>query len=237
MYFSALNSYQGNMNSSYYPNSYSDYHGNSSSEKTITVEGNGIVKLEPDIVVINLGVETMGNEVSAAQAENARLSTAVVQAIKQMGVDEKDIKTSNYSIAPEYDYVEGNRVFRGYRVTHIYSITVRNIASVGQIIDIAVRNGANRVDSINFTVANPSPYINKALSLAVKDAFEKAQTISKTLGVEVNRIPNSIVEEYTSRPEKSTPGAMYLAAPTTPIESGQLEINSRIKAVFSLITR
>jgi uncharacterized protein YggE len=235
MYYVPFNSYQGNINT--YPSQYDQKSNerNNSSEKTLTVDGTGVVKLEPDIAVVNLGVETIGKEVSTSQAENSRLSTAMVQAINQMGVDKKDIGTANYLISPEYDFIEGKQVFRGYRVINTYNITIRNLKEVGQIIDVAIKNGANKINNIDFTISNPSPYINRALSLAVKDAFEKAQTIANTLGVELNAIPNSVTEEHVSSAERSSTVTAYLAAPKALIEGGQLEISAGIKSVYNYI--
>lgn len=235
MYYAPFNSYQGNINT--YPSQYDQKSNerNNSSEKTLTVDGTGIVKLEPDIAVVNLGVETIGKEVWSAQEENSRLSTAMVQAINRMGIDKKDIGTANYSISPEYDFIEGKQVFRGYRVINTYNITIRDLKEVGQIIDVAVKNGANKINDINFTISNPSPFINRALSLAVKDAFEKAQTIADTLGVELNAIPNSVTEEHVSSAERSSTVTAYLAAPKAQIEGGQLEISARIKAIYTYI--
>jgi Uncharacterized conserved protein len=198
----------------------------------MNINGKGSVMTEPDIAIVSLGVITENKELKAAQEENAAKSTEVINSLINSGIEEKDIKTEAYTINPEYDYVEGKQIFRGYKVTHTFKVTIKDIKKVGEIIDAAVSSGANVVNNITFTISNPSIYYKKALNLAIDDAIKKAKSIESNLEITVNRIPISITEEgqsYTPMAEK----ALY-SAPTsaTPIKEGQIEIIANIKAVF-----
>lgn len=215
---------------SQYPYSYG-FRSNTSNYQ-MSINGKGSVMVEPDIATVSLGVITENKELKAAQEENAVKSTQVLNSLINSGVEEKDIKTETYTINPEYDYIEGKQVFRGYRVTHTFKVTIKNLKNIGEIIDSAVASGANTVSNINFTISNPSIYYRKALNLAIEGAVRKAESMESSLEITINRIPISIIEEgqgYTPIAEK----AVYSApAAVTPIKEGQIEIIANIKAVF-----
>lgn len=203
----------------------------------MNINGKGSVMAEPDIAIVSLGVITENKELKVAQEENAIKSTQVFNSLINNGIEEKDVKTEAYTINPEYDYVEGKQIFRGYKATHTFKVTIKDIKKVGEIIDAAVSSGANMVNNITFTISNPSIYYKKALNLAIDDATRKAKSIESNLEITINRIPISIIEEgqsYTPMAEK----ALY-SAPTvaTPIKEGQIEIIANIKAVFTYWTK
>ncbi|HCQ89947.1 MULTISPECIES: SIMPL domain-containing protein [unclassified Clostridium] len=201
------------------------------SQGNIRVIGIGSIQAEPDIAIVNLGVMTEDKNLETAQRENIMISNRVINQLEEMGILRRDIKTSIYNIEPQYDYIEGKQVFRNYKVTNIFTVTIRDIRRVGEIIDASVSIGANNVGNISFTISNPRYYYNKALQLAVIDAVEKAITIGNTLKVSVNTIPNSIkeqapIQEFESRAMMKT----YTAS--TPVMPGEIEITARVEGSF-----
>ena len=204
-------------------------------EYKMNLNGKASVMIEPDIATAILGVETQNKELKVAQEENAMKSTQVINALMKMGIADKDIKTESYTINPEYDYVEGKQIFRDYKVTHTFRVTIKDLQKFGEIIDAAVASGANMVTNINFTVSNPSVYYRQALNLAIEDAIKKAKGIEEKLEIVLNKVPISITEEsqrYT--PVDGKYFAAFSAAPAyhTPIKEGQIEINASVRAVF-----
>ncbi|GIM27603.1 SIMPL domain-containing protein [Clostridium polyendosporum] len=196
------------------------------------INGVGTVKVEPNVAVVNLSVITENINLKVAQEENAIKSTAVINELHQMGIPNKQIRTASYNIEPQYDYVDGKQIFRGYKVTNTLSVTIKNITKVGEVIDRATSSGVNRVDNIIFTVEDTSIYYNQALNLAIKNAVQKAVEIGNSLGVDVDKTPSKITEEsYSSAFEEVS--MMKLAAPTTPILPGQINITARIEAIFN----
>ena len=198
----------------------------------LKVEGSGRIKVRPDIAVASLGVVTENMQLSAAQQENASRMAAVIRTLNGMGIPAADIQTASYSITPQYDFVEGRQVFRGYRVEHMLRVTIRGMARIGAIIDAAVRSGANQIGSISFAVEDPSPYYRQALDAAVDDALAKAGTIAAKLNIRVIRIPVSIIELGFEQ-GIPVPLMFQAAAQTTPIQPGQIEITARIEAAFA----
>lgn len=200
----------------------------------LKVEGKGSVKISPDIATISIGVSTQDMSLETAQRENARITQQVINSIKQLGIPARDIQTQAYTITPEYDYVDGKQVFRGYRVLNSLKVIVREVQRVGLVIDTAVRNGANVVDNISFSSSDTARLYEQALKLAIEDAQGKARAITEKLNVRLNTIPIEIVEQITpeSRPFFGV-AAMKAAEASTPIEAGEIEIIARIEATFN----
>lgn len=208
----------------------------SENQRKITVNGEGTIKASPDLATATLGVRTENLNLQEAQAENAKKANDLVNALVELGIAKEDIRTADYRIDPIYSYEEGKQLFQGYRVTHLYTITIRAVNQVGQVIDTAVANGANEVMNIQFTVAQPQAYYNKALSLAVIDSFRKAETIARTFGITTQPQLLTIREES----QKAVPGPYMVASfektasSGTPIEPGKLEIKAALTATYSI---
>ncbi|KAJ51968.1 hypothetical protein BD780_004250 [Clostridium tetanomorphum] len=196
------------------------------------VKGIGTIKLQPNIASVSLGVITEDRSLEIAQKENAQISTQVLSGLMHMGIPEKDIMTGSYTIDSQYDYIEGKQIFRGYKVTNTFIVTIRDIDKVGAIIDESVKNGVNSVNNIKFTVDDISIYYNRALQLAIKDTIVKSRQIAETLRIKVNRTPSNIVEEgYDQMAPEPTTLKMY--ASVTPIMPGEIQIIARIESVFN----
>ncbi len=200
--------------------------------ENLVLDGKGSVKVKPDVAVISVGVITENEKLETAQRENAIRTSKVIESIEDMGVQEKDIETQNYNITQEYDYIDKEKVFRGYRVTHNLKITIRDIGKTGEIIDKAVENGANIVNYVDFTISDPSPFYKHALMLAIQDAVAKASVVERSLNIAINKTPIKIVEEtYGYCPNGQRPLLRY-PSEATPIQTGEIEITACIKASF-----
>ena len=201
-------------------------------DKKFKVFGKGIVSVKPDAAEVVIGVITENVQLEVAQEENANITAQVINSIKSMGVLPEYIQTQNYNIRPNYDYIDGKQVFRGYEVSNNLKVIITNINSAGEIIDTAVKNGANNVSGINFIVSDQTKYYYEALRLATTDAQNKASVIANKLSVRLNIIPIQIneIDKGTITPL----GVMTLkqASGATPIEAGENAITADIEAVF-----
>jgi uncharacterized protein len=196
------------------------------------LNGKGIVKIRPDIVNVTLGVVTEDKQLQTAQTLNAEKMNQVISTIKSFGIEDNQIQTVTYSINPVYDYVEGKEIFRGYRVTNIVKINVKEVERVGEIIDSAVTAGANQIGDIEFTTSDPGRYYKRALMIAIKDAVEKAVVIGETLGVTVYKTPVNIKEETEGYSHVIQRTQLKAMEASTSIEAGQIEISASIEAQF-----
>lgn len=157
-----------------------------------TVSGEGKVTVVPDTGIVDLGINLTRPTVKTAQTEVNNIINKISSDTKKLGVDSKDIKTSNYSIYPEYDYRTGTGRITGYRVQASISIRVRDLEKINQVIDSATAGGANTVSGINLTVdeEKQKELLKEARELAVKEAKTKAESLASAAGITLGRIIN-----------------------------------------------
>ena len=120
--------------------------------RTISVTGTGRVKAAPDVADISLGVTKQGKEASEASSKAAEAMDAVVKALLGMGIDEKDIQTTSLNLDPRYDYNNEPATIEGWEANNMVQVTIRDIASVGTVVDTATAAGATNVNGINFRI-------------------------------------------------------------------------------------
>jgi uncharacterized protein YggE len=158
--------------------------------RTLTVTGTAQVTVTPDICYMSF-TTTKQDKKSAIRAYqmNTDAMNAVIAAIKEQGIEMKDIQTSNLNISPQYHYDEDNsrRIFDGYLVTNTTTVSVRDLGKVSGVLDAAVTAGATEVGYVNFTVENPKRYTADARVEALNAAKAKAQKIADVAGVTLGK--------------------------------------------------
>ncbi|MFB5086502.1 SIMPL domain-containing protein [Psychrobacillus sp. PGGUH221] len=200
--------------------------------RVITVRGDGEVFVKPNYAQIQIEVSTEGKDVRGAQQENANIMNQVIQSLLQLNIPREDIQTAAFNVLPQYDYVEGKQIFRGYEVTNALTVKVRDTSKIGSVIDTAIQNGANRVSGIQFKIENADPYYQQALRLALQNAQTKAKTIAETLKLTLHPQPIEVVEERETGPILYKSVAMADQTFSTPIEPGQILINAIVKVKY-----
>lgn len=191
----------------------------------LTLTGNGQASVEPDVAIIQVGVETTGDNLTNVQSENAEKAQSMLQSLKQLDISV--LETIQYEINKAFDYENGRQIDKGYRVRNIFEVRTNNINQVGLLIDTAVANGANVVNQISFAVSNPEKYYLEALNLAVMDAYEKAKSITENLGLNVEPMAKHIQEQSTNViPLRNI--AIREGASSTPIEPGRTQIEANV---------
>ncbi|AZU63281.1 SIMPL domain-containing protein [Neobacillus mesonae] len=200
------------------------------------VNGEGTVEVRPDSASVNLGVITENKELIAAQKENTKKSTSVINSLVSQGISHERIKTFDYRIDSDYDYIEGKQIFRGYKVTNILQVKIEDLSIVGKVVDEAVQSGVNYVSNVHFTVKNKDLYYKQALQLAINDCIEKAKTIGSTLNVHLIPTPSLIVESGTTvQPLTHQPETLVKGISSTQFEPGQIEVKANIMAEFQYL--
>lgn len=205
----------------------------------ISSTGVGKVTGTPDVAILQLGVDVEKPTVDDARNTAAQSMQNAINALKADGVDDKDIKTTQFSISPAYDYNQGKQTLRGYHVTNLVSAKVRKIDQTGKAIDDVSKAAADQgvVRSVSFTIDDPSKLQAQARDLAVKQARQRAEQLANPAGVKVGKVI-SISETSTNVPSPQ-PFAAVAAAPraadvTTPIQTGDLDITVTISATFAI---
>ena len=208
--------------------------------RSVHVTGTGSVTGEPDLATLYLGVSVERKTVEVAREEAARAMTAVIDALKNNNIAERDIQTENFSIYPQYDYTEKGRVLRGYRVNNTVNAKVRELGSLSDIIDDAAAAGGDIVviNSIQFMIEDPTPLQAQARALAVKNAAAKAQTLAEASGVTLGK-PITITEtSYAAVPPIAYAEAAEFAddsaRSSTPIQAGELTVTMNVTIVYEI---
>ncbi|OGF63912.1 hypothetical protein A2661_02015 [Candidatus Giovannonibacteria bacterium RIFCSPHIGHO2_01_FULL_45_24] len=155
---------------------------------TISVSGEGKVFVKPDVAVVNIGVIKQGTDLVLTQRSATDVINRVLEMLKREGVEDKDVKTTSYSISPRYDYKDGAQIFRGYEVHQNLEVKIRDLGEVGGILSRSAEFGANQVGSIQFTVDDPKAAKDEARAAAIKDAKEKAARLSKSLDIRLKKL-------------------------------------------------
>jgi uncharacterized protein YggE len=206
----------------------------------VVVTGESSVQAQPDTVVVTLAVVTQNASASEAQAENAARSEAVLRAVRAVtGV--KEVKTSGYSLQPQYAYKEGVPPFiTSYTVRNSVNVTVGDLGRTGAVIDAGSRAGANSVDGLSFMLRDDAQARQRALAEATREALSKARTVAKTLGGSVVRVVE-VQEAGAFRPPVPVSTAEFARAAgtaqtTTPVEPGSLEIRAQVQLVAEVET-
>lgn len=191
----------------------------------ISVSSHAEVKVVPDRANIQISVQTRGETAAAAAAENARKQKAVIDALRALGIDAKDISTSGYNVYPEQRY-EPNRepVVVGYNVTNTLAVELKSISMVGSAIDAALAKGANMISSLQFYASNTDAARQEAIALAVKKARSDADAAARAAGGTITGLLEiSVGSHYAPPPrpmELKVRGAVAAAQADTPISAG-----------------
>jgi uncharacterized protein YggE len=152
---------------------------------SISVTGTGRVKAEPDVADISLGVTKQGDEAAEAANKAAEAMESMIAALLEMGIDEADIQTTSLSLSPLYDWNNEPATIEGWEANNMVLVTIRDIESVGAVVDAATAAGATNVNGISFRVEDPTESEMTAREAAVADARAKAETLAAAADVTI----------------------------------------------------
>lgn len=200
----------------------------------LVVLGEGMKKVEPDVAILTIGIITEGQDLEQLQERNNETSDRVKETLVNLSISEKNIRTGEYRVEQLYDFIDGKRIFRGYEVQHIMEVEVVGIKRIGPVVDQAIKSGANIIYNIRFDFSERDLVYKDALSIALQDAIRKAETLAKSMGVNLSRIPFSIQESGTERDvHPFQPMVFSKESSSVSIQAGQLEIKASLVAKFA----
>lgn len=159
--------------------------------RQISVAGRGEASADPDTVILSLGISVLRDTVTEAIADAADLMTEVIQVLRDQGVEEDDIQTTNFAVFPEFDFSRDNeRELRGFRVSNQVSASLRDVGAAGALIDAAAQEGGDDVliNVISFTIDDSQALLDEARELAAADARRKAEQIARHTGVDLGDV-------------------------------------------------
>lgn len=208
--------------------------------KTLDVTGIGLIELKPDIARVNIGVRSESPDVAEALRMNNQSITAVIQSLKEQGLDEKDIQTRNFYIyqqqTPRPLNEEGEKPSQTYVVENTVAITVRELDSLGEILTSVVAKGANTINGITFDIDDKDAAIAEARTKAIADAKAKAQAIAEAAGVKLGQIRSISISENGGviAPRAEMAQEMAMGGGAVPISEGTLSVRVTAFLTFDM---
>ena len=205
-------------------------------QRTVSVNGTGIVYLTPDLATVRIGVQTRGDEADTAVSENNAIVQAVRDALAVFEIADVDIQTSNFSIYPQSDYDKDGEIESvTYRVNNQVSVVVRNLDDLGAVLSEVVEAGANNLYGIDFGVEDREEALNQAMELAVGNAQDRATILAEAAGASLGKALT--ISTYTSGGgevySRSSASAEMMSM-DVPVSAGQLEVQVDVSIEFGL---
>jgi uncharacterized protein YggE len=211
--------------------------------RTLTLTGRAEVKAAPDMAVISAGTVSEAETARAALSANNEAMASVLKTIRDAGVAEKDIQTSNFSVQPKYTYpprasdgTQDAPKIVGYTVSNTVTVIVRDLDKLGGVMDAVVTSGVNQMNGLDFTIAEAEPLRNEARRAAVADALARARLYAEAAGVKLGPI-RTISEDSFVRPPQPVGRMMMeakMADAAVPVAQGEQVIEATVNIVWEI---
>jgi uncharacterized protein len=199
----------------------------------ITVTGTGTVEAAPDIATLTIGVTTQGDTAAAALSANTAALEAVMARLVSAGVAPRDMQTSNLSLNPNWTgYDSSAPTISGYVAANMLTIRVRQLDTLGAVLDAAVADGANTLNGLTFGLADPAPALDAARKEAVADARARAELLAEAAGVKLGRIVS--ISEAGAGPDPAPMFRAEASAAPVPVASGELGLTANVTIFYEI---
>jgi uncharacterized protein YggE len=213
-------------------------------ERLLSVSGEGTVRARPDMALITLGVVSEAESARQALSANSDSMTGIISALKDEGMESRDLQTSGFSVEPIYSQpppnYDGSEPFEpeivGYRVRNNLTLRIRDLERVGALLDQVVTLGANSISGPTFTLADPTPLEDQARRAAVRDALRKGALYAEAAGLTLGPVFR-IEEGYVQPPQPFQGAAMRMemaADASVPIEGGELTVEAQVSVSWQI---
>jgi len=205
---------------------------------TVTVTGNGIAYGTPDVATAQIGVQIRDSDPAKAVGDSTDKMNAIMAALKELGIEEKDIQTTNFSIYAQQDYDPETGKPKDtftYVADNTLTVTIRDLSKVGKVLGEVVKAGANNIYGVTFSVDDPAKLEAEARDKAMADAKVRAEQLAKAAGVTLD-VPMSITE-YTVGPIypmalAAREVAVGMGGGEVPVSSGQIQISLQVSVTY-----
>jgi uncharacterized protein YggE len=207
--------------------------------RTLSVTGNAQISLTPDIAYVSIGVHTENKDANQAVSSNNDQATKVVDALKTMGIDAKDIQTNNFNVYPQQNFgPNGEQLGTTFVVDNSVNVTVRDLSKLGDLLSAVVNAGANNINGVSFDIADKQSALAEARKQAVEDAQSQAQELAQAAGVTLGDVQS--ISYYNNVPmpipqfEGKGGGGAAASVANVPVNPGQLVITASVSVVYAL---
>lgn len=205
--------------------------------RIISLSGHGEVRATPDIAYVTSGVVTQGATAAEALAANTKAMTDLFAALKESGIEDRDVQTSNFSVQPRYDF-SNNQAPKmvGYDVSNNVTVTLRKVDTLGALLDRMVQSGSNQISGISFDVSKPEDAMDEARKLATEDATRKAKVYAKAMGIELGNVMQVSEGSAAQPPMPMVRSTMMKAdaAPPVPMAAGEQTLAVDVNVIWEI---
>jgi uncharacterized protein YggE len=201
----------------------------------VVTTGEARIRRAPDRAFVVVAVESQAKTPQLAQQQNAKAMTAVLERLKTAGVPAEAIRTRAYELRPEFDYVDGRQVLRGYMARNAVEVRVDPLERLGEILDVAVGSGATSISEVRFDLKDREAVEREALRRAVADARARADVAAAAAGRTIEGIVRIEDQQVADRPPMPMMAMRSQAAETeVPIAPGEIEITATVRVTASM---
>jgi uncharacterized protein YggE len=219
-----------------------NYAATSTALPQLVVQAEGLVQVNPDQLQLRLGVVTEAELAGAAMEQNNQQMAAVMQMLADIGIDYGEIATGQFQIRPEWSRpprptpANWQREIVGYRVTNELLVTTTQVDLAGKLLALAQQAGANQIGGLQFGLADPLVYREKAIALATRKAKRKAEAMAAAAGVELGAVQSISLNEnaFAAEPRLMMAEARLESAQPVPVASGKVEVSAVVKIIYQL---
>lgn len=210
--------------------------------ETITVTGRSGMESTPDVAKVSVGVSSRAATPSVAREENSAAINATLAALAEMGIEEKDIQTTNMNMWNSYD---NNGNINGYRMSTDLTVYVRDITKAGDVVDAAIAAGSNELNGVEYLLSNEDEMYNAALADAIDLARQKAEVLAEAAGKMVGQVKKidetsravATVREYDALSNPDVGGASKNDFARTTVRPGSSTVSAEVQVVFEMLPK
>ena len=199
----------------------------------ITVQGNGSVSTQPDMVTIHVNASALEESMLSAQQSISETVANATQALFNLGIAEADIVTTSYGYYPRYSYEQDPPKLTGYQANHALEITCRDITLLDAVITALTDSGIAEINDVSYGVTDKRGLYKQALELAVRAAEEKAAALAAASGVTLTGLESLTENQGYDARYAMVGNAMGKDAIETGIRSGSISVNASVTVVYN----
>ncbi len=206
--------------------------------RQISVHGEGVVRAEPDMAIINLGVMRDARTAAAAMDAASAAMAQVLEVVAAAGVAPADVQTSSVNLSPRWDHSkDGPPHVAGYIASNDLTLRVRSLDNLPVVLDAVVGTGANTMNGLSLTVAEPGSLEDEALVRAMQDARAKAELLAGAASVTLGPVVSILEGGGPAAPVPMLRGAAMEQSMAVPIARGEVDYRASVAVVFELVTQ
>jgi uncharacterized protein YggE len=211
-------------------------------ESTVIVTGEGTAEMAPDMALVDLGVVKDAKTAREALDANNKAMADILAAMKEAGIEARDLQTSGFAINPQYQFPQSTTgenpppILLGFQVSNTVTLRVRDLSKLGEILDKAVTLGANHGGGIRFVNDKPDAAISTARARAVENAIAKAKELTAAAGVGLGRVLEISETSYRAEPMPMMRAMAkdFAAAGAVPVATGENSYSVVVNVTFAL---